>query len=243
VSPVVVIASHVQAGSTEQPWLLSIVFHRSWRLTLVGFGSHPNQGSRCDGHGLKAPPTIGYPWSQRATVCHGQKVGDDGIQRLTMWWSRGGLGTAATYIEVQGRETARLRPQCLDWGCPAGQRQSGGSVAVWKYIIYLYKWIILLPFGYLHSHGKSSLLIGTSSINWSFSIAMLNNQRVMILLHPITTYQMIMVIKWLSWLALYPVDPCDTRMQIPILPQTLGIWRGPRGPTRLGVFFLIFLSI
>ena len=163
-----------------------------------------------------------------------------GIQRLTMWWCRGGLGTAATYIEMQGRETARLRPQCLDWGCPAGQRQSGGSVAVWKYIIHLYKWIILLPVGYLHSHGKSSLLIGTSSINWSFSIAMLNNQRVMILLHPITTYQMIMVIKWLSWLAMYPVDPCGTRMQIPMLPQTLGIWRGPRGPTRFGCFFSHF---
>ena len=37
------------------------------------------------------------------------------------------LGTAATYIEVQEREAARLRPQCLDWGCPAGQRQSGGT--------------------------------------------------------------------------------------------------------------------
>ena len=51
---------------------------------------------------------------------------------------------------------------------------------------------------------------------------------------------MIMVIKWLSWLAMYPVDPCGTRMQIPMLPQTLGIWRGPRGPTRLGVFFSFF---
>ena len=39
---------------------------------------------------------------------------------------------------------------------------------------------IVLPSCYLsHSHGKSSLLIGTSSIDGSFSIAMLNNQRVL----------------------------------------------------------------
>jgi len=48
--------------------------------------------------------------------------------------------------------------------------------------VILEKWsriTINLPFGYLTvCHGKSSLLIGTSSINGSFSIAMLNNQRV-----------------------------------------------------------------